>query len=122
MAVAVAVAVGVEVGVRVAVGVGVGVKVAVAVGVALGLAVGVGVGVPDEQQTKPAVTVTLSTLQPVRDIELSEHMRQRSFTCWPMPAAGKLTVVVVKPPETPLQFGRLGKHGFMKLPLIPVWS
>jgi hypothetical protein len=48
-------------------------------------------------------------------------MRQRNLTSWPIPEAGKLTVVVMKPPDTPLQFERLGKHGFMKPVLIAVW-
>jgi hypothetical protein len=101
------------------VGVGVGVAVGVAVGVGAGVRVGVGVG--DAQASE---MVTLSTLQPLCDTELSEHMRQRRIVGAPMPAAGRLTVVVWKPPapalEMPLQFGRLGKHGFMKPVLIAV--
>ena len=108
------------VGVAVGVAVAVAVAVAVPVAVAVAVAVGVGDGVP-----QGPLMLTLSTLQPVCDTELSEHMRQRSFTSWPMPEAGRFTVTVSNPPEPPLdiplQLGRLGKHGFMKPVLMAVW-
>jgi hypothetical protein len=70
------------------------------------------------------LTLTLSTRHPAWVTELSEHIRQRTLTCWPTPAAGRFTVVVSKPPEPPLemplQFGRGGKHGFMNPVLIAV--
>ena len=91
-------------GVQVGVALGVDVAVAVAVAVAVGVAVGVGLGVPIGQGPA-SETTRLSTLQPVREAVVSEHMRQRSFTIWPMPAAGRFTVVVTKPAEEPLQFG-----------------
>jgi hypothetical protein len=93
----------------------------VTVGVAVAVGVAVGVGVGDAQAPE---MVTLFTPQPLCDTELSEHMRQRRIVGAPIPAAGRLTVVVWKPPapalEMPLQFGRLGKHGFMKPVLIAV--
>ena len=96
VAVAVAVAVGVAVAVAVAVAVGVG--VAVGVDVAVGVAVGVGLGLVHDP-----LMATLSTRQPACETELSEHILQRTFTCWPTPAAGKFTVVVSNPPEPPLE-------------------
>ena len=73
-----------------------------------GLGVGVtpGLGVP---QPPVPLTTTESTRQPSCATELSEHILQRSFVLWPAPAAGRVTVVVWKPPapafDKPLQLG-----------------
>ena len=110
---------GVAVAVAVAVAVGVDVAVAVAVLVAVAVAVAVAVGVGEAPPQK--LTLTLSTRQPVCETELSEHILQRSFTGWPTPAAGRFTATLWKPPDMPLQLGRLGKHGFMNAVLMLVW-
>jgi hypothetical protein len=41
--------------------------------------------------------------QPVPATEVSLPIRQRSTTLWPAAAGGRLTVVVTKPPDAPLQ-------------------
>lgn len=81
------VAVAVPVGETVAVGLGVGVPVAVAVGVGHGLF------------TQPKIS-TVSTRQPSLDPVVSLAIRQRNFMG---KANGRLTTVVTKPSELPLQ-------------------
>jgi len=83
---------GLGVGVDLGVGVVVGLGVAVIVGV--GVAVGLGVG-----PVTHSVILTLSTRQPAAGLLLSVAMRHRSATLWPAAAGGKLTVVVMNPPE-----------------------
>jgi hypothetical protein len=94
------VAVGVLAGVFVGVALGetVAVTVAVAVAVGVGVAVAVAVGVPEKwHQT----TLAVSTRQPSLDPVLSLAMRQRSTPLISSP--GRVTTVVMKPPELPLQ-------------------
>src|SRR5215471_9430485 len=55
---------------------------------------------PQQVRTR---TETVSTNQPVLVTLLSVPQRQRSWTGWPAAAAGRLTMVVMKPPELPLQ-------------------
>ena len=101
------VAVGVAVGEAVAVGVDVGVTLGVTVGVALGVtvavAVGVGVGVGVATQS---MILIVSMRQPVAKSLLSLASRQRSTIVWPAAAEGRLTVVVINPPEYPVQAWR----------------
>jgi hypothetical protein len=96
------------------------------VGATLPLGDADGVGLGDGVPPAHPVTLTLSTLQPSCETELSAHILQRTLTCWPAAAAGRLTVVVWKPPapafDIPLQLGRVGRHGFWKPVLIDVWS
>jgi hypothetical protein len=87
--------VGVIVGVAVIVPVGEGVAVAVGVGVAVAVAVGVGQGL----FTQPKIS-TVSTRQPSFDPVVSLAIRQRSFMG---KTNGRLTTVVTKPSELPLQ-------------------
>jgi hypothetical protein len=100
VAVGVGVTVGVVVGVGVTLGeaVGVGVDVGVAVGVGLGVAVGVGVGVgvPGAMQS---LILIVSMRQPAAESLLSVPKRQRSTMFWPAAVDGRLTVVVMNPPE-----------------------
>jgi hypothetical protein len=121
VAVGVAVAVALGVGVDVAVGVGVilAVAVAVTVGVALGVfvgvavgdgledivAVGVAVGVP---LNCDSVTLTLSMRQPSLAPVTSLASRQRRRTGGPTKngPVGRVTVVVMNPPELLLQARR----------------
>lgn len=102
-----AVAVGVAVGVRVTVAVGVGVNETVGVGVTVAVAVGVGVAVAVEQGVPwpwHQVILTLSTRQPSLEAVVSLAIRQRSLLgIW---TAGRLTTVVIKPSESPLQARR----------------
>ena len=99
------VAVGVAVGEAVAVGVDVGVTLGVTVGVALGVtvavAVGVGVGVATQ-----SIILIVSMRQPVAELLLSLASRHRSTMVWPAAAEGRLTVVVINPPEYPVQAWR----------------
>ena len=74
----------------------VGVGVAVTEGV--GVAVGVGVGVAPVQ----LLVLIESMRQPWRPKLTSLPIRQRSTTLWPTEAAGRFTVVVMKPAETPV--------------------
>ena len=91
----VGVAVIVTVGVGVAVAVGVGVTVAVGVGVSLAVGVGVGQGL----FTQPKISI-VSTRQPSFEPVVSLAIRQRSFMG---NTIGRLTTVVTKPSELPLQ-------------------
>src|SRR6478736_8396871 len=95
-----AVAVAVAVGVNVAVAVGVNVAVAVAVNVAVAVGVGLAGQVPGWE------TTTLSILQPSTPVLVSLPMRQRSTIFCPAAAAGRFTVVVMKPAEFPLHAWR----------------
>jgi hypothetical protein len=97
----------VGVGLTVDVGVGVAVAVAVAVGVALGVAVGVeeavavAVGVGHGNVAQPIIS-TVSTRQPSLDPVVSLAIRQRSLLSTGR-KIGRLTTVVTKPSELPLQ-------------------
>ena len=99
----VAVAVGVTVAVAVAVAVAVGVTVAVAVAVAVAVGVGgtVAVGVGRGFDMHPAI-LTVSTRQPSLEPLVSLAIRQRSLL-FGGKEKGRLTTVVMKPCELPLQ-------------------
>lgn len=86
------VVVGVEVGLDVALTVAVGVVVGVNVGVEA--AVGLGVGV-----VMHWVILIVSSLQPVPPLLLSVAIRHRRTMFWPAAAAGRLSVVLMNPPE-----------------------
>ena len=96
--VALGVAVGVDEAVAVAVGVAVGVAVSVGVGVAVGVGVGHGIG------TQPIIS-TVSTRQPSVDPVVSLAIRHRSLLSVER-KIGRLTTVVTKPSELPLQARR----------------
>jgi len=103
VALGVVVAVGVGVGVIVTVGVAVGVTVGVTVGVAVGVGVGVigGVGVGHGIGAQPTIFI-VSTRQPSLEPLMSLAIRQRNL----LPGGrktGRLTTVVMKPCELPLQ-------------------
>src|SRR6478735_8629874 len=119
-----AVAVAVGVGVNVAVTVGVGVNVAVAVGVKVAVAVGVNVavavGVGLAGQVPGWETTTLSILQPSTPVLVSLPMRQRRTTFCPAAAAGRVTVVVMKPAELPLHAGRPARGLLKVAAIVPV--
>jgi len=124
---AVALAVGVGVNVAVTVGVGVnvavdvGVKVAVAVAVGVNVAVGVGLGVGVTAGQAPGwETTTLSILQPSTPVLVSLPMRQRRTTLCPAAAAGRFTVVVMKPVEFPLHAGRPARGLLKPVLIVPV--
>src|SRR5262245_13326315 len=97
--------VGVIVGARVAVGTGVsvivGVRVAVGTGGAVGggVTVGVLVRVGVAEAGMQSRTLMVSMRQPALETLLSLPMRQRSWIFCPAAAAGRFTVVVIKPPE-----------------------
>src|SRR6266568_1376188 len=60
------------------------------------------------QQLRP-VTATVSMRQPARLpvlLPLSVAQRQRNWIVWPSAAAGRLTMVVIYPPEFPLHENR----------------
>src|SRR5436309_11962621 len=69
------------------------------VGVAEKTAIG---GMISPQQVREKSEI-LSRYQPRPEKELSEPQRQRSWMVWPEAPAGKTAVVVMKPPESPLQ-------------------
>jgi hypothetical protein len=100
---------GLAVGVGLTVGVGVAVTVAVAVDVALGVAVGVdeaaavavAVGVGHGIGAQPIIS-TVSTRQPSLDPVVSLAIRHRSLL-FAGRKSGRLTTVVTKPSELPLQ-------------------
>jgi hypothetical protein len=92
LGVAVAVALGVGVTVGVTVGVGVGV---IGVGVAVGVGVGHGIG------AQPAI-LTVSTRHPSLEPLVSLAILQRSWLTGGT-VTGRLTTVVMKPCELPLQ-------------------
>jgi hypothetical protein len=104
VAVAVAVALTVGVGESVAVDVAVGVTVGVTLGITVGVgeAVAEGVGVGHGALTQPAISI-VSTRQPSSDPVMSLAIRQRSFIG---KTIGRLTTVVTKPSEFPLQARR----------------
>lgn len=77
-------------------GLGVGTGVTVTEGVAVGVAVGVGVGVGVATQS---MILIVSMRQPVAELLLSLASRHRSTMSWPAAAEGRLTVVVINPPE-----------------------
>src|SRR5437763_17181768 len=58
------------------------------------------------QQTRPVI-VTVSMRHPTAALPLSVPHRQRSCTFWPAAEGGRVTVVVMNPPELPLQHDRL---------------
>jgi hypothetical protein len=91
------VAVGVTLGVVVAVTVGEAVAVAVGVEEAVGVALGVGHGL----FTQPKIS-TVSTRQPSLDPVVSLAIRQRNLL-FKGRKIGRLTTVVTKPSELPLQ-------------------
>jgi hypothetical protein len=95
----VGVAVAVWVGVAVGVFVGVGVGVFVGVGVAVGVLVGVFVGVAAAGHGKPVI---VSIRTPIPALLLSVAIRHLSWMLCPLAAAGRLTVVVMYPPELPV--------------------
>ena len=95
---AVGVALGVAVGVDEAVAVGVGVAVSVGVGVAVGVGVGHGIG-------RQPIISTVSTRQPSVDPVVSLAIRHRSLLSVER-KIGRLTTVVTKPSELPLQARR----------------
>lgn len=99
---------GVGVGVIVAVGVAVGVTVGLAVGVTVGVGVGVGViggvGVGHGIGAQPTMS-TVSTRHPSLEPLVSLAIRQRSLL-FGGKTIGRLTTVVMKPCELPLQAGR----------------
>src|SRR6185436_10676928 len=68
------------------------------------------------QQTRP-LTPTASMRQPLRPLPLSVPQRQRNCTLCPLAEGGKLTTVVTKPAEVPLQ-ARRPPSGLLKLVLI----
>src|SRR5438552_576519 len=96
--VAVGVALGVTVGVDEAVAVGVGVAVAGGVGVSVGVGVGHGIG------AQPVISI-VSRRQPSLDPVVSLAIRQRSLLSRGR-KSGRLTTVVTKPSELPLQARR----------------
>jgi hypothetical protein len=96
--VAVGVALGVAVGVDEAVAVGVGVAVAGGVGVSVGVGVGHGIG------AQPVISI-VSRRQPSLDPVVSLAIRQRSLLSRGR-KSGRLTTVVTKPSELPLQARR----------------
>jgi hypothetical protein len=100
--VAVVVAVGVALGV--AVGVDEAVAVTVAVGVAGGVGVSVGVGVGHGIGAQPVISI-VSRRQPSLDPVVSLAIRQRSLLSRGR-KSGRLTTVVTKPSELPLQARR----------------
>ncbi len=103
LTVVVALAVGVTLGVGVAVPVAVAVAVGVAPGVAVGVeeALGVALGVGHGLLTQPKIS-TVSTRQPSLDPVVSLAIRQRSLL-FRGRKIGRLTTVVTKPSELPLQ-------------------
>jgi hypothetical protein len=88
------VAVAVGVAVEEAVAVGVAVEVGLGVTVAVGVGVGVGVGVATQ-----SMILIVSIRQPAAALLLSLASRHRSTMFWPAAAEGRLTVVVINPPE-----------------------
>ena len=100
------------VGVNVAVAVGVGVNVAVAVGVAVGVGVGVVAG--------QLFMLMESTRQPWTATLLSLPRRQRSTIFCPTAAAGRFTVVVMKPPELPVHAERPASGLPQQLLIVPL--
>jgi hypothetical protein len=76
------------------------VRTGVAVGVGLGVtvAVGVGVGVGVAVATQSMI-LTVSMRQPAAELLLSLASRHRSTMFWLAAAEGRLTVVVINPPE-----------------------
>ena len=55
------------------------------------------------QHAKPLVTRTVSMFWPLPLTLQSDARRKRNLIFWPAATAGRLTVVVIKPPELPLQ-------------------
>ncbi len=104
--VAVVVAVGVALGVVVGVDEAVAVTVAVGVGVAVagGVGVSVGVGVGHGIGAQPVISI-VSRRQPSLDPVVSLAIRQRSLLSRGR-KSGRLTTVVTKPSELPLQARR----------------
>jgi hypothetical protein len=89
------------------------VNVAVAVGVGLGVGVTAG-------QAPGWETTTLSILQPSTPVLVSLPMRQRSTTFCPAAAAGRFTVVVIKPAEFPLHAWRPARGLLKPVLIVPV--
>jgi len=97
---------GVALGVAVAVGVGLGVIVGVTDAVGVGVIGGVdpqgGVGPPWLGIGSHHIILTVSTRQPSPKTVLSLTILQRRIISGPHVTTGRLTVVVIKPPEFPV--------------------
>ena len=65
-----------------------------------------GAAQPVELQVKPEVTLMVSMFQPTAAMVQSDAKRKRSLMFCPFAAAGRLTVVVKKPPDFPDQAWR----------------